>query len=144
MEAADRLIKESERPEMITIFHLQFDPASGLAEYVRAGHPPALVRCPGQEIEVLDGEGTPPLGILREVEFRRHEVELPPGSLLLLYTDGLIERRDTDIHESLQLLKDAFADAPADPDECVDWLLERFSDDAAVDDVALLVMAVDA
>jgi PAS domain S-box-containing protein len=144
LEALDRLVKESERPEMITVFHLQFDPASGLAEYVRAGHPPALVRLPDGGVEALDGEGTPPLGILREMEFRRHEVRLPPGSLLLLYTDGLIERRGTDIKESLERLMAAFADAPAEPDRCADWLLQRFSDDDAVDDVALLVVAVDA
>ncbi len=143
MEALDRLIKESERPEMITVFHLQFDPASGLAEYVRAGHPPALLRRPGERVDALDGEGTPPLGILRDVEFRRHGVELPPGSLVLLYTDGLIERRGTDIKASLEQLRAAFAEAPTEPDRCADWLLERFTDEHAVDDVALLVMAVD-
>jgi PAS domain S-box-containing protein len=144
IEAVDRLIKESERPEMITIFHLQLDRSTGLAEYVRAGHPPALLRRPDGEVVILDGEGTAPLGILRDMEVCRHEVELPPGSLLLLYTDGLIERRDTDINESLEQLREAFADAPADPESCVDWLLERFSDADAPDDVALLAMAVDA
>ncbi len=143
LEALDRLIRESERPELTTVFHLQFDPATGSAEYVRAGHPPALVRHADGEVEALDGEGTPPIGILANVEFRPHETGLEPGSLLLLYTDGLIERRGTNIHESLDRLMSAFARAPEQPDECVDWLLERFSEGAEADDVALLAMSVD-
>ena len=67
--------------------------ATATAEYVRAGHPPALLRLPDGRIADLDGPGTAPLGILDGDEFREHAVAIPRGSLLLLYTDGLIERR---------------------------------------------------
>ena len=46
LERLDRLMKESETPNMATLFHLHYDPKSGFASYVRAGHPPALLRRP--------------------------------------------------------------------------------------------------
>ena len=57
MRRLDALIKESERPEMATVFHLHYDPETEIAEYVRAGHPPALLRLPDGAIADLDGRG---------------------------------------------------------------------------------------
>jgi serine phosphatase RsbU (regulator of sigma subunit) len=142
MGRLDRLIKEFDRPEMTTVFHLHFDPASGVAEYVRAGHPPALLRLPGGEVEQLAGEGTPPLGILADLEYAAHRVEIPPGSLLLLYTDGLIERRDHDLGVGLDRLSEALSRAPEGAEDCLEWLAAEFSADAVPDDVAMLAMAV--
>ena len=111
----DALIKESEQPEMATVFHLRYDPRGETAEYVRAGHPPALLRLPDGEVVDLDGCGTAPLGILDQSEFRQHEVAIPRGSMILLYTDGLIERRGDDLARGLERLRDVFAEAPAPP-----------------------------
>ena len=61
--------------------------------------------------------------------------------MLLLYTDGLIERRDDDVDAGLERLRVAFAEAPAGAEECLRWLGERFSADAIPDDVAMLAMA---
>ena len=140
LERLDRAMRESERPEMSTIFHLRFDPASGKGEYVRAGHPPALVRKPDGEVVVLEGRGTPPLGILEGTNFCQHPVELPAGSLLLLYTDGLIERRDAVLDVGLDRLKRALAEGPTDPQDCLDSLAEGFGAEEIADDVAMLAV----
>ena len=139
----DELIKENERPELTTVFHLVYDPATGAAEYVRAGHPPALLRLPDGRVEELRGGGSPPVGILDEVEFAVQTAELPPGSLLLLYTDGLIERRGDDLNQSLERLKRNLADAPAAAAACLDRLAAVYGTEEVPDDVAMLAMGVD-
>jgi len=137
----DRLMKEQGRAEMTTLFHLQYDPATRRAAYVRAGHPPALLRLADGTVVELAGRGTPPLGILDDVDFPEHAVDIPAGSLLLLYTDGLIERREVDLAEGLARLKETFAAAPDGASECLAWLERQLEPDAIPDDVAMLAMS---
>ncbi len=137
----DRLMKDQTRPEMVTLFHLQYEPESRRARYVRAGHPPALILRPGGEVTELDGAGPPPLGILDGVDFEEHSVEVPPGSLVVLYTDGLIERRESDLDTGLDHLKRTLASAPAGATECLDWIESTLGTEAIPDDVAMLAMA---
>jgi serine phosphatase RsbU (regulator of sigma subunit) len=137
----DRLMKEQDSNEMTTLFHLQYDPGSRRAAYVRAGHPPALLRLADGSVVELAGTGTPPLGILDDVEFPEHVVDIPPGSLLLLYTDGLIERRELDLAEALARLKETFAEAPGAAAECLAWLDRQLETDTIPDDVAMLAMS---
>ncbi len=138
----DALIKESDRPELTTVFALLYDPRTGSAEYVRAGHPPALVRHPDGSVEELRGGGSPPVGILADVQFSVHRAELPPGSLLLLYTDGLIERRGDDLNSALEKLKRRFAAGPDGAQACLEQLADEYGADQVPDDVAMLAMAV--
>jgi serine phosphatase RsbU (regulator of sigma subunit) len=122
------------------MFHLRLDPATGDAEYVRAGHLPGLLRLPNGEVEELAGTGTPPLGVFKSIDYRAHTVEVPPGSLLLLYTDGLIERRDGDLHAAMERLREVFAAGPGTAQECLANVLREFEADDVPDDVAVLVM----
>ena len=137
----DRLMKEATPPVMATLFHLHFDPATGSARYLRAGHPPALLRHPDGRIEELGGPGTPPLGILEAVEYREHQVEIPAGSLLLMYTDGLIERRDTTLSQELARLKQLVSEAPDEPEACLDWIERNLGADSVPDDIAMVAMS---
>jgi len=97
---------------------------------------------PDGRIEQLTGPGTPPLGILNGVEYREHEVAIPAGSLLLMYTDGLIERRDTTLSRELDRLMGLVSDAPDDPRACLDWLEESLGADEVPDDIAMVAMSV--
>ena len=128
---------------MATVFHLHYDPATEVAEYVRAGHPPALLRLPDGRIADLDGRGTAPLGILEQEEFRPHEVEIPRGSLLLLYTDGLIERRGDDLDSGLDRLREVFARAPAGAAACLERIADEYRSEQIPDDVAMLAISTD-
>jgi serine phosphatase RsbU (regulator of sigma subunit) len=67
-------------------------------------------------------------------------VEIPQGSLLLLYTDGLIERRGGDLHAAMERLRKVFAAGPATAEECLANVLREFAADDVPDDVAVLVM----
>jgi PAS domain S-box-containing protein len=137
----DALIKESDGPEMATVFHLHYDPEAQAGEYVRAGHPPALLRLPDGRVTDLDGRGVAPLGILDQDEFRPHAVEIPHGSLLLLYTDGLIERRGADLTAGLERLREVFSRSPAAPDACLAQIADEYRAEQIPDDVAMLAIA---
>jgi serine phosphatase RsbU (regulator of sigma subunit) len=68
-------------------------------------------------------------------------VEIPPGSLLLLYTDGLIERRNSNMRHELDRLKGLMGEAPRGAVECLDWLEENLGADAVPDDIAMVAMS---
>jgi serine phosphatase RsbU (regulator of sigma subunit) len=126
---------------MATAVHLELDLVSGHVDYVRAGHPPALLRLPDGRVQMLAGRGTQPLGVFDELDCRTHRFDFPPGSLLLLYTDGLIERSDADLDEELENLAKAVAEGPADAEGCLRVLAERFSPETIPDDVAMLAVS---
>jgi GAF domain-containing protein len=137
----NRVMREPEHPQMATALHVQLDLSSGTAAYVRAGHPPALLRLPDGRIERLGGAGTPPLGVFDELEYRVHTISVPAGSLLLLYTDGLIERSDRDFDVELEHLSAALGEAPGDAAGCLRWLADRYRAESIPDDVAMLAMS---
>ena len=88
-----------------------YDPESRVLRWARAGHlPPVLVR--GEGAATLPMLGGLLLGALAQAEYEEGEVQLDPGDTLLLYTDGLIERRDTSVQDSLAHLLTT-AEAPA-------------------------------
>jgi serine phosphatase RsbU (regulator of sigma subunit) len=141
VQRANRVMREAAQPQMATAVQLELDLESGQVEYVRAGHPPALVRLPDGTVEKLAGRGTQPLGVFDDLDCRTHRADLPPGSLLLLYTDGLIERSDRDFDEELENLANALSQGPVDAEGCLTSLAERFSPETIPDDVAMLVVS---
>jgi serine phosphatase RsbU (regulator of sigma subunit) len=98
-----------------TCVYAVYDPTSGVCTLARAGHPPpVLVRDDGTAA-YADVPAGPPLG-LGGLPFETREVTVPAGSKLVLYTDGLVERREADIEAGLARLADAVAaSAPLPP-----------------------------
>jgi serine phosphatase RsbU (regulator of sigma subunit)/CHASE1-domain containing sensor protein len=89
---------------------LHIDPARHRVGYVNAGHPWALVRQPGGRVTVLSGSVLPLIGVAsRPVPLSY--VDLGPGSMVLAYTDGLIERRHEPLTDGIDRLGDALARA---------------------------------
>jgi anti-sigma regulatory factor (Ser/Thr protein kinase) len=80
----------------------------------------------------------PPLG-LGGLPFETAQFELPPGSRLVLFTDGLVQSRSRDVETALALLRDVLARAPASLEETCDELLSTLLPSRPADDVALLV-----
>ena len=107
-----------------------------------AGHPPPLLRSPDGRVEVLTSAPDLLVGLDAARPRHSHSVRLEPGSTLLLYTDGLVERRRTDLDEGIGRLAAAFAGAGAGSlDEVLDRLLEGVPG-STDDDVALLAVRV--
>ncbi len=122
-----------------TCLYAVYDPVSRGCELARAGHlPPALVR-PGGAVEFLDLPAGPPLG-LGGLPFETVRLELPEGSHLVLYTDGLLENRRRDIDLGLEQLRAALAgDGGRTPEQACDAVLDALLPTQPTDDVALLV-----
>ncbi len=83
-----------------TCLYAVYDPTSGRCTMARAGHPPPVVITPGRPAAVAELPACPPLG-LGGHPFESAELRLPPGSLLALYTDGLVESRVRDVEEGI-------------------------------------------
>lgn len=128
-------------PPMATIFQLQLEPRSRAFTFVRAGHPPALIRHADGSVDQLHGDACPPVGIFTGAVYTEVSGELDPGDTVLLYTDGLIERRDESINIGIEALQNRFAEAPEALEACVDSILNAFSE-GEDDDVAVLAMRV--
>ncbi|MFG2127116.1 SpoIIE family protein phosphatase [Streptomyces sp. NPDC048751] len=123
-----------------TCLYAVYDPVSRLCCMARAGHPSPVLRRPGGEPHILDLPAGPPLG-LGGLPFESAEFELPEGSLLTLYTDGLVEARGHDMDEGVDALLDVLSRAgpAADLEESCDAVLHTLLPDRPVDDVALLL-----
>ena len=106
-----------------------------------AGHLPAVLRQADGRVEVLCAEPDLMLGVLPETERHDHRCDLPAGATLLLYTDGLVERRGKDLDEGIAWLASTLAAAGADgPEVLCDLLLEATVGTGQDDDIALLAM----
>ncbi|MFF4303028.1 SpoIIE family protein phosphatase [Streptomyces sp. NPDC001601] len=121
-----------------TCLYAIYDPVSRRCTVARAGHPPPALVGPDGGVEFADVPAGPPLG-LGGLPFETAELDLAPGSSLVLYTDGLVEDRQRDIDEGLELLAGALESAAGDtPDETCAAVLERLPARPS-DDVALIV-----
>jgi PAS domain S-box-containing protein len=127
--------------DMTTVMIAVYDPVTSRLRFASAGHPPAMVRAADGEVRtVWEGRG-PPLGALDHPQFDEAEIELGAGDLLVLYTDGLIERRGESLDRGLERLGAALGPATGAVEESADHLLaELLGGSAAADDVALLLM----
>jgi anti-sigma regulatory factor (Ser/Thr protein kinase) len=115
--------------------------------YVSAGHPPPLVIGPDGAVFASDHRASPPLGLPQPPSFVEEEVAMRPGTSVLLYTDGLIERRDESLDSGLERLRST-AERNVNgtaPNDAITVLLERVIDGPRpTDDVALMLLHRDA
>jgi PAS domain S-box-containing protein len=138
----DELMHGFEVRQMATLFLLELNLETREVDFVRAGHPPALVRGPDGEVSELRGRGTAPLGVLEDVSFEQESVEVAPGSTILLYTDGLIERRSVDLNVGIDLLKSVLAEAEGSADACLEQVMAAMAVQDVPDDIATLALRV--
>ncbi|MBL1112934.1 SpoIIE family protein phosphatase [Streptomyces sp. 110] len=121
-----------------TCLYAVYDPVSRRCCLARAGHPPPAVVAPDGTVDFIDLPVAPPLG-LGELPYESTEVELAEGSLLALYTNGLLGARSRDLDKGLDALRNALT-RPAEPlDDLCDTVLEDLVPDRPADDIALLI-----
>ncbi|WP_170121254.1 GAF domain-containing SpoIIE family protein phosphatase [Geodermatophilus tzadiensis] len=121
------------------------DPGDGggrVLAWSNAGHPPPLLRHPDGTVEVLASPPDLLVGLDPDRPRATHRTRLAPGSTVLLYTDGLVERRRTDLDSGIARLAGALAgDDPGSLDDLLDRLLTGVPG-STDDDVALLALRV--
>ncbi|MFI2351749.1 SpoIIE family protein phosphatase [Streptomyces sp. NPDC019443] len=121
-----------------TCLYAVYDPVSRHCTLARAGHPPPAVVTPDGAVYFLDVPAGPPLG-LGGLPFETMETELPEGSLLALYTDGLLEPRHHDIDEALDKMFQVLARPAPTLDTVCDRVLTALLTHRPDDDIALLI-----
>ncbi|WP_316745292.1 SpoIIE family protein phosphatase [Streptomyces sp. MK7] len=120
---------------------IHLEPRGEHAYAVTAGHPPPLLRRPDGTTEALGLDIGPVLGVDHASAYAHTRIALPPGSVLALYTDGLVEEPGTDIDVGIDRLRASLAHARADSlDELADRILHNARGSPyRADDIALLL-----
>ncbi|MFE0581577.1 SpoIIE family protein phosphatase [Streptomyces sp. NPDC058874] len=135
------LLAALETDLLATCCLVRVDAAQGTAEVASAGHPPPLLRRPDGSLDTPDVPVDVPLGVHSGVAYRSVEFLLEPGTLLLLYTDGLTSARDADL---MPRVRELLAAGPPATEHNLEGLADRLV--AALpapperrDDIALLL-----
>ena len=147
LDRLDQLVQGLDMAQLATCVYGRLElPGAGrdgVLCLANAGHlPPALRRADGH-VRLLDSGVSLLVGAALGLEREEAEEAIGPGSVLVLYTDGLVEHRGRDLDVGLEALQRALADAPAGSAQGVlDAVLAALVEDDLDDDVAVLVVRV--
>jgi phosphoserine phosphatase RsbU/P len=135
----DRKIQHFEQGMMATAIYAVIEPSHEHVHLSVAGHPPPLFAAPDQPARLLATAPDILLGVTPNSPRHTETINLPPGALLFFYTDGLIERRDQDLSEGWDALRQVIT---ADPPElvCSRAMATLIADEPAPDDIAVLTL----
>ncbi|MER6733507.1 ATP-binding SpoIIE family protein phosphatase [Streptomyces puniciscabiei] len=140
LQLLDGLAAEIDANQIATCVYAIHDPNEGRLVYASAGHLPILVRDENGTVSRADEPTGPPLGTGGWMH-ASGSIALGPGSTAVLYTDGLVERRDEDLDEGIAALEGALAGATGTPQVICDRLVRSAGVTADHDDdVAVLVL----
>jgi serine phosphatase RsbU (regulator of sigma subunit)/putative methionine-R-sulfoxide reductase with GAF domain/anti-sigma regulatory factor (Ser/Thr protein kinase) len=139
----DRLVGTLEEGLLVTVLYAEWDPVRHTILCATAGHLPPLMRPPGGEPSYLHLDPGVPLGVGGHA-YEENETTLPPGSLWLAFTDGLVEGPDLPVEDGMARLAAAMSSAAGAVDAC-DLALARLrptrESGTYDDDTALLALA---
>jgi PAS domain S-box-containing protein len=145
LDRADRLVQTFGMAQLATAFCAQLSRIGEEAWelcYANAGHPPPIARWPDGTTRFLDGARSVLIGAPQE-ERRPHAcLTVPVGSTLLLYTDGLVDRRHCAIDDCLSQLAELVRQTGGSPEELCDRITTEMAEDDRTDDIALLAIAL--
>ena len=141
LRGANRKLLYFEPGAMATVICGVLSPPFDEIRMCSAGHPPPVLARPGDQATLLEGDTAPPLGVVAELEPQSSRWNLTDGSVLVLYTDGLVERRDEAITEGLERLQKAVHSGVPDRlcGQIMDSMIGSY---IPADDVALLALRV--
>jgi anti-sigma regulatory factor (Ser/Thr protein kinase) len=140
LDRLDSLMRSLEGGQMATLLYLVVERDLASVRLASAGHMPPLIVEPGGLPRYLDAAPDPPLGVFESASHSEVELELEPGSTLILYTDGLVEQRGLSIDNGLDELRAAAVDPGEDPKLLCERLLTMRNVDQPDDDIAVLAL----
>jgi serine phosphatase RsbU (regulator of sigma subunit)/anti-sigma regulatory factor (Ser/Thr protein kinase) len=143
VERVNRLMWQLGPTVMTTLAYVVIDPGAESLGLVNAGHPPPLVVPPDGDPEYLPLQGTLALGASPLVNYRCEAHPFPTGSTIVLYTDGLVERRGQSIDEGLERLS-VLARGAGNLEALCDTLVEHMVPPDAPDDIAIAAARIPA
>ena len=136
----DRQVRHFEHEVMATVLCAVAEPGHAEVTLSSAGHPPPVLAPPGGVGDFVEMPADPPIG---RAGLRRRSntvVVLPAGATIVLYTDGLVERRGERLDRGMQRLANAVVPGPAEA-VCATVMSKLIGSEPTVDDVAVLVLA---
>ena len=139
LELVDRFVQSMGEYAMATAAYAVFDPESRRLRIATAGHPPPIV-IEGQTARVLDLTPGAPLGGFPYGSCPEQEFSLKVGETVVLYTDGLVERRGVSLTETIGRLASVLSRARTPERACQVSMEEMVSAEGLADDVAILAM----
>ncbi len=140
----NRLLAKDGRDLMATALCIAIDRDTGEIEVASAGHPPPLVIESGGRAYFIEEGRSVPLGTADPAPYTESKTRLEPGSTLILYTDGLVERRDTSLDDRLAQLATVASVADGELGDVCDQLLEgSLGGKRPADDVAVLAIRLE-
>jgi PAS domain S-box-containing protein len=142
LEAADRTLREDAPDRMVTAFVGVYDPTTRELAYASAGHPAPLARMPDGSVVELDAPGLP-LGVRRPGDTLERRLIVQPGTVLVLYTDGLVESTH-DLMAGERRLRAAVAALDPQASGAADRIARAALIGPIRDDVAILTLTFDA
>ena len=141
LERLSGLLRQIEIGRTATLLYLVLDAHGGVLTIASAGHPPPLIQPTEGEPWFLDLPGSVPLGAARHSHYEDREVEFEPGSAIVLYTDGLVERRGEPLEAGLERLAATVAERHEQLEHLGDALVDVLLPDGPGNDDAALLLA---
>jgi serine phosphatase RsbU (regulator of sigma subunit) len=139
LHLADQKLRHFEKGVTATVACAVFPPQFDHFRLALAGHPPPVLSAPGQPSRLLDITPTPLFGATTAARPPAVEFEMPLDGVLVLYTDGLIERRDESLEDGLERLRSVVT--PDDPEVVCRKVIDALIGDwSPQDDIALLAV----
>lgn len=140
MTNLDNLVENLEGTQLVTCVYAVYDPATARLCLANAGHVPPIVLHPDGRTEAVAAGIGAPLGV-GGVSFEEYTVALPPDTTLVLYTDGLVERRGQSVEDGINALAAALRPGATSLEElCRSVISSRLGAAAGEDDVAVLMV----
>jgi serine phosphatase RsbU (regulator of sigma subunit) len=133
------LLFEIRATDMLTVVYGVLDLSRRCWTEARAGHLPTLVRDLDGETRVLESKPGVPLAVLPDAQYGQEDYELGPGSAVVLYTDGLVERRGEVLDVGIDRLRERVRELDTDLDQACAAITGDLVGDAPADDSALLI-----
>ena len=142
-EVITKLAEFSDRmhSRMATVVYATLNLTTWEVRFARAGHPyPLLIHADGAA-EFLAETGGPPIGTVGGMRYEEETVRLSAGETLLLYTDGLIERRGEQLSDGESTLLEVASSAPDEPELKCQAIISRLTENTTIaDDIAILAV----
>ena len=139
LDLVDRKVQHFEMNTFATVVCAVTKPPYDAVTIAVAGHPPPVIAVPSQPATFVDVRISPPVGTGRDLHRESVTVPLPPGAVMALYTDGLVERRGQSLDVGLERLRATVTTAAADT-VAREVMHRLVADSLPIDDIALVVL----
>jgi sigma-B regulation protein RsbU (phosphoserine phosphatase) len=141
LRRVNRLLTRLADLDLVTLVYGVYDPATHELTWANAGHPAPLFRHRGEVVELDDPSGLILGAFADHVGYTESSVRLAPGDTVLLYTDGLVDRREGDPQQAMRTLMALLADGNGSPDRLLTEVTDRMvAGGVQEDDVCLLAV----